>query len=47
MVSNAPARLGGNMHRGSGDIMVLVCNMTSQEHVTNRSSNIMVRAVQS
>ena len=34
----------GNRHLVNGDIMVLVCDLILQDHVTNRLKNIMDRS---
>ena len=40
-VSHHPATFLGHKHCGSGDIMVLVCHVISQDRMTKRWSNIM------
>ena len=37
-------KFGGHSHCGSGDKMVLVCQVISQDHVTSRHSNIIGRS---
>ena len=37
MVSEHPAKSGGERHYGSGDIMVLVYHLIWQDHVTKGS----------
>ena len=39
LVSYTPATFGGERHRGSLDIMVWVCHVISQDHMTKVSSN--------
>ena len=43
-VSYHPAKYGCYRHSGRGDIMVFVCHMTLQEHVTKARSNLMIRS---
>ena len=33
MISHNPAKFSGNRHRGSGDIIVLICNIILQDNV--------------
>ena len=40
MVSEITAKFCGHRYRGSGDMMVLVCLLISQEHVPGGLSNI-------
>ena len=40
MTSHTPAKFGGHRHRGSGDIMVLICNL-SCNLVRPRDSRVM------
>ena len=40
MVIHYPAKFGGDKHRGSGDIMVLICHVISQDLLTEGASNI-------
>ena len=37
IVSYQPAKFGGNRPCGSGDIMVLRCYVSSQDHMVKRS----------
>ena len=41
MVSYAPVKFVDYSHHASGDIMVLVCLMFSEDHATRGSSNIL------
>ena len=41
MVSHHLARFGGDWSCGSGGIAYLICNVTSQDHVTDRSCDVM------
>ena len=41
-VSYHPAKYGCYRHSGRGDIMVFVCSMTLQEHVTKARNNLMI-----
>ena len=41
MASHTIAKLGGQRHRGSGDIMVLVRRVISQDHVIQGSYEFM------
>ena len=43
MVSYNPAKFGGHRHCVSRDIMVLVCHMILQDHITKGILNIMGR----
>ena len=43
MVSHTTATFGSHRHRGNKDIMVLVCYVISQDHLTKGSSNIIGR----
>ena len=40
MVSHTPIKFGDDRHRGRGDVLVFVCHMISEHHVTKRSRNI-------
>ena len=40
VISHTPPKIGGCRHCVSIDIMVLVCHMTFQDHVTKGSSNM-------
>ena len=42
--SHHPAKFCGHRFCGRGDIIVLVCNMISQDHVNKGYSNIMGRS---
>ena len=44
MVSHITAKFGGEKHRGSGYIMVLVCHAISQNYVTKALISIMGRS---
>ena len=44
MASPTSAKSGGHRHRGTEDIIFLVCHVTSQEHVTEKYSNVMNRS---
>ena len=44
MVNHTPAKFDGCKHRGRGDIMILVCHVISQDHVTKGSNSIMGRS---
>ena len=46
MVSHYPAKFGGHRHCDSGDIIVLVCHVISQEYVIKRSRDLVVVARQ-
>ena len=37
MVSRLPATVGGNSHCGSGDIMILLCHVISEDYVIEGS----------
>ena len=39
MVNNHPGKSGGHRHCDSGDLMVLVCQVTSQHQVTQEPCN--------
>ena len=41
-VSYEIAKLGGHRHCDSGDIMVLICQVISKDHLIKVSSNFMV-----
>ena len=44
MVSRTPAKFGGDMRRrSSGDLMILVCQVILQDHVTKGTSSNMGR----
>ena len=43
-VSYHPANFGGHRQCGSGDIMVLVCHVISQDHLINGSSDFVRRS---
>ena len=43
-VSQYPGKFSGHRHCDSGDIMALVCHMTSQDHVIEVSSDFMGRS---
>ena len=43
-VSYHPAIFGSHTHSVSGEIMVLACQVTLQEHVTKVLNNFMVRS---
>ena len=43
MVSQHPANFGSHEHCGSEGIMVSVCHMILQDHVTKESGNFMGR----
>ena len=38
--SRHPAEFSGRGHFGNGDTLVLVCHMTSQDHVTKGSCDL-------
>ena len=40
-VNYHPAKFGGHRHYGNGDIVVLVCHITSQDHVIKASCDFM------
>ena len=40
MENHQPAKFGGHMHWGSGDITILVCDVISQEHEIKGSCNV-------
>ena len=44
MASHTHAKFGGRRHRGSGEIMGLVCYLISQDHAIKGSSNNMDRS---
>ena len=44
IVSYRPTKFGGHGHCGSGSIMVLVCHMILQDHVSKASGNFMGRS---
>ena len=41
LVSHTLVKFGGHSHRGSGNIIVLFCDVILQDHVTKGYSNIM------
>ena len=43
-VSYHPANFGGHRQCGSGDIMVLVCHVISQDHLINGSYDFVGRS---
>ena len=43
-VSHDPAKFGGDKHCGRGDIMILICHVISQDHVTLGSCDFMGRS---
>ena len=43
MLRHTSAKFFGDRHRGSGDIMALVCHAILQDHVNKGSSNVMGR----
>ena len=45
MVSHHPAKFGYHEHFDSGDIIVLVCHVTLQDHMINGSCDFMVRTL--
>ena len=44
MLSYHPAKLGGYRHRGSEDIMVLICHVIVQDRMTKWSYDFMRRS---
>ena len=44
MVSYHPAKFGGHRYSGSGDIMVLVCHVTSQSEAIKDSCDFIDRS---
>ena len=40
MGSYHPAKFGGHRHRGSEDINILVCHLSLQDHVIERSCDL-------
>ena len=40
MISYIPAKFGGHRHFCNGNVMVLVCHLFLQDHMTKGSSNM-------
>ena len=45
MVSHTRAKLGCHRHHGGGDIMILVCQVTSQDYVIKGTYDFMTKSV--
>ena len=43
-INNQPTKFGGHKRYGSGDMMILVCHVISQDHMIKRSCDCMGRS---
>ena len=44
MVSLTPTKFNGHKHNRGGDLIVLLCHLITQDHMSKASSNIMGRS---
>ena len=44
-ISQQPAKFGGHRYCGSGDILILVCQVTSQDYVIKETCDFMTTSV--